>query len=41
MVKKWADEREIKPFSGSGHVTLPKKLVGETVYIEMVEDGDE
>lgn len=37
MVEKWADRKEVKPFSGSGHIILPKDLVGKTVYVELDE----
>lgn len=33
MVEKWADLREVKPFSGSGHVILPEKLGGQGVRV--------
>jgi hypothetical protein len=38
MVEKWADRKEVNSFSGSGHIILPKDLVGRTVYVELDED---
>ncbi|WP_104837538.1 DUF2080 family transposase-associated protein [Methanococcus maripaludis] len=31
-------EKNVKPFGNTGHITLPKKLVGKQVEVKIKED---
>ncbi|WP_204937073.1 DUF2080 family transposase-associated protein [Methanococcus maripaludis] len=32
-------ERQVKPFGNTGHITLPKKLVGKQVEVKIKEEN--
>jgi putative transposon-encoded protein len=38
--KKKPIEKQVKPFGNTGHVTLPKKLIGKKVRIELEKEGE-
>ncbi|WP_309501113.1 DUF2080 family transposase-associated protein [Methanococcus maripaludis] len=31
-------EKQVKPFGNTGHITLPKKLVGKQVEVKIKDD---